>query len=159
VTLEKPITILFVCMGNICRSPAAECLMRDALDKRKIKHKFVLDSAGTGGWHVGNNPDQRMRAAAKAVGRTINGSARQVCVEDFIEFDWIFCMDKENYGNLMSMGANPEKTHLLLEFVEHQTVAEVPDPYYGGSDGFTNVISLIDEAVCELIDRLQATTL
>jgi len=59
----------------------------------------------------------------------------------------------------MSMGANPEKTHLLLEFVEHQTVAEVPDPYYGGSDGFTNVISLIDEAVCELIDRLQATTL
>lgn len=158
MTTERQITILFVCMGNICRSPAAECLMRHALETRKIEHKFGLDSAGTGGWHVGNKPDRRMRVAAKAAGRSIDGAARQVCADDLIDFDLIFCMDNDNYENLMSMGANPEKTYLLLEFVEHQTLTEVPDPYYGGSEGFTNVITLIDGAVCELIDRLLATT-
>ena len=158
MTLEKPVKVLFVCMGNICRSPAAECLMRHQLEGRKLTHEFVLDSAGTGGWHIGNKPDRRMRAAAKEVGRTIDGAARQVCEEDFIDFNWIFCMDNDNYDNLMSMGADPEKTHLLLDFVQHQSVTQVPDPYYGGSDGFTNVITLLESAVCDLIDRLLATT-
>jgi protein-tyrosine phosphatase len=99
-----------------------------------------------------------MRAAAKEAGRTIGGAARQVCKKDFIDFNWIFCMDNDNYDALMSMGADPEKTHLLLEFVESQTVRQVPDPYYGGSEGFTNVISLLERAVCDLIDRLLATT-
>lgn len=132
--------------------------MRDALKERNLSHAFVLDSAGTGGWHVGNKPDKRMRAAAKAVGRTIDGAARQVCENDFNNFDWIFCMDNDNYANLLAMGANPEKTHLLLEFVEHRAVREVPDPYYGGSGGFRDVIALIDGAVCDLIDALHTTT-
>ncbi len=131
--------------------------MRNALQERNMSHIFVLDSAGTGAWHVGNKPDQRMRAAAKTVGRTIDGAARQVCENDFSDFDLIFCMDDDNYTNLLSMGANTEKTHLLLEFVEHPTVREVPDPYYGGDDGFTKVIALIDGAVCDLIDRLHTT--
>ena len=144
-------------MGNICRSPAAECLMRIALEEQKIEDQFVLDSAGTGGWHVGNKPDKRMRAAANAVGRSIEGAARQVCSDDFDTFDWIFCMDHDNYANLISMGANPEKTRLLLEFVAHPTVIEVPDPYYGGECGFTDVITLIDGAVRDLIKRFITT--
>jgi len=158
VNSEKPIAILFVCMGNICRSPAAECLMRSLLEEKQLEKLFTIDSAGTGNWHAGNKPDRRMRKAAKLAGKTIEGSARQVQESDFSEFDWIFCMDNDNYANLISMGANPEKTHLLLEFVSHQTITEVPDPYYGGSDGFTNVINLIDGAVCDLIDHLISTT-
>jgi protein-tyrosine phosphatase len=153
-----PISVLFVCMGNICRSPAAECLMRSALETQGLKHNFAIDSAGTGGWHVGSKPDRRMRAAAKSAGHSIDGSARQVCKEDFTDFDWIFCMDYENYENLISMGANPGKTHLLLEFIEHQSVCEVPDPYYGGDDGFKDVIALVDGAVHSLINRLLPTT-
>ena len=131
--------------------------MRNALIEQEIANQFVLDSAGTGGWHVGNKPDKRMRAAAKAAGKTILGSARQVCKSDFDTFDWIFCMDHDNYANLVSMGANPEKTHLLLEFIAHASVQEVPDPYFGGDKGFADVIALIDKAVHELIKKLHTT--
>jgi len=131
--------------------------MRNALIEQDIANQFVLDSAGTGGWHVGNKPDKRMRAAAKAAGKTICGSARQVCNADLDAFDWIFCMDHDNYANLVSMGANPEKTHLLLEFIAHASVQEVPDPYFGGDDGFADVIVLIDKAVHELIKKLHTT--
>jgi len=131
--------------------------MRNALIEQEIANQFVLDSAGTGGWHVGNKPDKRMRAAAKAAGKTILGSARQVCKSDFDAFDWIFCMDHDNYANLVSMGANPEKTHLLLEFIAHASVQEVPDPYFGGDKGFADVIALIDKAVHELIKKLHTT--
>ena len=131
--------------------------MRSALEDQGIADQYVLDSAGTGGWHIGNKPDKRMRVAAKAAGKTIHGSARQVCSEDFDAFDWIFCMDQDNYSNLLTMGANPEKTHLLLEFIEHECVQEVPDPYYGGESGFTDVIALIDLAVRALIERLHTT--
>lgn len=132
--------------------------MRSALKKQGLEHKFTIDSAGTGGWHVGNTPDRRMRDAAKSAGHAINGSARQVCKKDFTDFDWVFCMDYENYENLKLMGANPDKTHLLLEFIKHQSVHEVPDPYYGGDDGFTDVIRLVDDAVHLLIDELLPTT-
>ncbi len=88
---EKPIAILFVCMGNICRSPAAECLMRSLLEEKQLEKLFTIDSAGTGNWHAGNKPDRRMRKAAKLAGKTIEGSARQVQESDFSEFDWIFC--------------------------------------------------------------------
>ena len=151
-------TILFVCMGNICRSPAAECLMQYELDKRGIANAFELDSAGTGGWHVGCKPDKRMRAAANAIGKQITGSARKVCQNDFSTFDWIFCMDSDNYDQLIVAGANPEKTHLILEFVQHTESNEVPDPYYGGDDGFAHVVSLLENAVLKLIDHFGYTS-
>ena len=132
--------------------------MRSALEDRGISEMFHLDSAGTGGWQVGHKPDRRMRAAAKVVGRRIRGSARQVCEDDFDSFDWIFCMDQDNYENIMAIGANPKKTHVLLEFIEHVSEREVPDPYFGGEDGFANVIALIDGAVSKLIDRLHTPT-
>jgi protein-tyrosine phosphatase len=141
---------LFVCMGNICRSPAAECFFRDAIEKRGQCGDFAMDSAGTGGWHVGAKPDRRMRAAAKKQGLEITGSARQITTDDFSAFDWIFCMDQDNLHDVLAMGANPEKTKMLLPYIGHEAMREVPDPYYGGQDGFDNVVSLIHEATSKL---------
>jgi protein-tyrosine phosphatase len=146
--------VLFVCMGNICRSPAAECFFRTAIEKMCTKSGFEIDSAGTGGWHVGANPDRRMRAAAKKQGLAISGSARQVVTEDFSAFDWIFCMDQDNLDDVLGMGANPEKTKMLLPYIEHATLIEVPDPYYGGEDGFKNVVALIHDATQKLALKL-----
>ena len=148
------IKVLFVCMGNICRSPAAECFFREALKNRKNAPLFEIKSAGTGGWHVGAKPDRRMRAAAKKQGLIIEGSARQVAVEDFSKFDWIFCMDRDNLDDLLGMGANADTTKLLLPFIHHETLDEVPDPYYGGEDGFENVVRLIHEATTQLALKL-----
>ncbi|MDP7007994.1 MAG: low molecular weight protein-tyrosine-phosphatase [Phycisphaerales bacterium] len=154
---NHPTSILFVCMGNICRSPAAECLTRIALERRGLQDAFILDSAGTGGWHQGNKPDRRMRKAAADVQKRIDGEARKVNKSDLETFDWIFCMDEDNYDHLLSLGANPEKTHLFLEFIDHPTTREVPDPYYGGDEGFAHVIALIEEGAQLLIDRLHKT--
>jgi protein-tyrosine phosphatase len=95
-----------------------------------------------------------MRAAAKKQGLTIEGSARQVAVEDFSKFDWIFCMDRDNLDELLGMGANADTTKLLLPFIHHKTLDEVPDPYYGGEDGFENVVRLIREATTQLTLKL-----
>ncbi len=115
-----------------------------------------MDSAGTGGWHVGAKPDRRMRAAAKKRGLEISGSARQITVNDFSAFDWIFCMDRDNLDDVLAMGAKPEKTKLFLPFVSHDSVDEVPDPYYGGDDGFDTVITLLFEATQTLVDVMES---
>jgi len=128
--------------------------MRSALQTQGLKHNFAIDSAGTGGWHVGSKPDRRMRAAAKSAGHSIDGSARQVCKEDFTDFDWIFCMDQDNYDGVIAMGGDPKNTKLLLPFVGHQHLCEVPDPYYGGEKGFDDVITLINDAVKKLATML-----
>lgn len=141
-------------MGNICRSPAAECLFRTALEEKDVAHSFTLDSAGTGGWHIGNPPDQRMRAAAQKQGLEITGSARQISANDLTSFDWIFCMDKDNLEDVIAMGGNPETTTLLLTFTGNNEISEVPDPYYGGDDGFDCVITLINESVRTLATML-----
>ena len=141
-------------MGNICRSPAAECLFRTALEESDNSHTFTLDSAGTGGWHAGNPPDQRMRAAAQKQGLDITGSARQITVKDLASFDWIFCMDNDNLDDVIAMGGNPQTTKLLLSFTGNKEISEVPDPYYGGDDGFDDVITLIHDAVQKLANML-----
>jgi len=115
-----------------------------------------MDSAGTGGWHVGAKPDRRMRAAAKKRGLEITGSARQITVSDFSTFDLIICMDRDNLDEVLSMGAIPEKTKLLLPFVSHVSVEEVPDPYYGGEEGFDTVITLIYDAAHALVDVMES---
>ena len=141
-------------MGNICRNPAAECLFRIALEEKQISHTFTLDSAGTGGWHIGNPPDQRMRAAAQKQGLEITGSARQISAKDLTSFDWIFCMDMDNLEDVIAMGGNPETTTLLLTFTGNKEISEVPDPYYGGDEGFDRVITLINESVRTLATML-----
>lgn len=141
-------------MGNICRSPAAESFFRNAVEKLNIDSRFLIDSAGTGGWHAGSPPDRRMKKAAGRQGLTIQGTARQITVNDLSNFDWIFCMDQDNYVDVISIGGNPKKVKLLLPHVGITKTNEVPDPYYGGTDGFDNVITLINDAVQRLADML-----
>ena len=141
-------------MGNICRSPAAESFFRREVELAGLASSFDIDSAGTGGWHKGAPLDSRMREAVDKQGLCISGSARQVCEADFEQFDWIFCMDDDNYANLMSMGASPVITHKLLPFIGHDSIEDVPDPYYGGEEGFRFVVSLIHEASKKLLNKL-----
>ena len=151
---DSCVNVLFVCMGNICRSPTAECLFRSAVKERGIADKFHVDSAGTVGWNTGSEPDRRMRSAARKIGKVIRGSARQITTDDFSQFDWLFCMDQDNYDDLIGMGADAKKTKLLLPFVKHLELREVPDPCYGGDSGFDQVLTLIDDAVQRLVDIL-----
>ena len=146
-------SILFICMGNICRSPTAECLFRSVAERRGHADRFEVDSAGTGGWHVGQEPDARMREAGRRAGVAIEGVARQVTVKDFERFDLVLCADKENHGDLLAMGARPDATHLLLEYAGVAGVSEVPDPYYGGETGFDVVVELLTTAAEGLVDR------
>jgi protein-tyrosine phosphatase len=155
------VRILFVCLGNICRSPTAEGVMRHLVEQEGIAEAFALDSAGTGGWHVGNPPDARSREAARRRGIVVAGAARKVRGADHTEFDLILAMDRSNLRDLRA-GAPPGATaelRLLREFDEHSVGAgdlDVPDPYYGGADGFDDVLDLVDAACRGLLDDLRS---
>ncbi|MBT6882307.1 MAG: low molecular weight phosphotyrosine protein phosphatase [Flavobacterium sp.] len=144
--------ILMVCLGNICRSPLAEGILQSKLDA----NFFSVDSAGTAAYHIGELPDQRSIAVAKKHGIDIsNQKARKFNIKDFIEFDIIYAMDKENYQNICSLAKNNtelQKVKMILDEVKLSQNLSVPDPYYGGDDGFQNVYQLLDEA-CEKISK------
>src|ERR1051326_2135269 len=134
------VRILFVCLGNICRSPTAEGVMRSLLRENDLEDEVQIDSAGTGSWHVGSPPDSRATAAAQERGITLEGAARTVTEDDFEEFDLLIAMDRENRSVLRSLAPNEqarEKVHLLREFDPASRTADldVPDPYYGAPDG------------------------
>ncbi|NNF42322.1 MAG: low molecular weight phosphotyrosine protein phosphatase [Phycisphaerales bacterium] len=148
--MSAPTSILFVCMGNICRSPLAENIFRHMVEERGLDGRFRIDSAGTGGWHAGAAPDPRVRMVAGRRGIPVTGSARQVRVEDFEAFDHILCADDDNLEDLLAMGAPPAKTGLLLEYCRDSPEREVPDPYYGGDDGFETVFKLV-EGACDAL--------
>ena len=145
--------ILFVCMGNICRSPTAEGVMRSLVREAGLEDEFEIDSAGTGGWHVGNPPDARATESARRRGITLAGEARRVTREDFERYDLLLAADRENLAELRALAPNEEsrsKVRLLREFDPHSEGApdlDVPDPYYGGPDGFEDVLDLV-EAAC-----------
>ena len=143
--------ILMVCLGNICRSPLAEGIMRS-----KLSEDFTVDSAGTGGWHAGELPDKRSIATAKNRGLDItNQRARQFKKSDFEIFDHIFVMDNSNYKDVLALAPNEEaksKVKLILNEIFPNENVDVPDPYYGGQDGFENVFDMLDQA-CEEIAR------
>ncbi|MEO0398611.1 MAG: low molecular weight protein-tyrosine-phosphatase [Pseudomonadota bacterium] len=147
--------VLCVCLGNICRSPAAEGVLRAKAGERRMK--LDIDSAGTGAWHVGAPPDKRMIAAAAARGLDISGQrARQVDLADFYEFDFILAMDSSNYADLKDM-APPNKEcalHLFLEFAKGDTL-ETPDPYYGGAEGFDHVLDLVERGAAGFLNFLE----
>jgi len=144
--------ILMVCLGNICRSPLAEGILQSKLDA----NFFSVDSAGTAAYHIGELPDLRSIAVAKKHGIDIsNQKARKFNIKDFIEFDIIYAMDKENYQNICSLAKNNtelQKVKMILDEVKLSQNLSVPDPYYGGDDGFQNVYQLLDEA-CEKISK------
>jgi len=148
--------ILFVCMGNICRSPTAEGVTRTLAWRRGLADRFEFDSAGTHGYHVGAAPDRRARETAATRGYDLSAlRARQVEPDDFDRFDLILAMDGDNLAFLESL-CPPEhrgKLRLFLEFARESRVREVPDPYYGGPDGFQQVLDLIEDAATGLLER------
>ena len=145
-----------VCLGNICRSPVAEGILRHKAKERGIQ--IETDSAGTSAFHIGEKPDSRMRAAAKRNGFDISDlRARQFIREDFDRFDLIFAMDNENYHNIVSLARNQndiEKVKLILDESHLGGNREVPDPYYGGDEGFQYVIDLLNDATDQFLNRL-----
>lgn len=148
---RKVTRILFVCLGNICRSPAAEGVMK-ALLNREGRDEVEVDSAGIGGWHVGELPDHRMRKCGARRGYDFNSRARQFRVEDFDRFDYIFGMDEENrydLENRVRHAADRQKIRMLADYVRHHSgVQTIPDPYYGGERDFEYALDLIEDA-CE----------
>ena len=151
--------ILFVCLGNICRSPAAEGIFNLKIKERDLENLFVVDSAGTGSWHVGNLPDRRMRATALARGIELTSRSRQIEENDLYEFDQILVMDKDNLEAVKSLTKdeiNPlnSKIKLILSYSKNSQLDEVPDPYYGGQNGFEKVLDLLNDAIDQLIDSL-----
>lgn len=152
--------ILFVCLGNICRSPAAEGSFRAFLEARGAAESIALDSAGTGAWHVGNPPDPRMIQAARRRGIDLSElRARKVQASDWKSFDWIIAMDRDNHGVLGDRrppGPVRARLALLGDFVDAEDPPEVPDPYYGDGEGFERVLDLLDSAWQPLLERIQA---
>ena len=153
--------ILFVCLGNICRSPTAEGVVRRLVRERGLEEQVELDSAGTGGWHVGAPPDRRATAAAAARGTTLEGAARRFdAARDFDDFDLILAMDEENRRDVVALAPSGEaraKVRLFREFDPAAVEAgdlEVPDPYYGGDDGFDHVLDLVERAAEGLLDEV-----
>ena len=151
--------ILFVCLGNICRSPAAEGIFKKKIKDRELENLFVVDSAGTGGWHVGNLADRRMREAALSRGIELTSRSRKIDHNDLYEFDHILVMDKDNLNAVKSLIKDHtypinSKIKLILSYSKKSQLDEVPDPYYGGQNGFENVLDLLDDAIDELIHSL-----
>lgn len=157
---EKPpaMKILFVCLGNICRSPAAEAILNQYLSEAKLSDQVTCDSAGTSAGHTGQPSDERMQAAAKSLGYTIQHKARQITDFDLVEFDLIIAMDKNNYFDIRQMAhdeAQQKKIHMMCSFCSHHSVTEVPDPYYRGNDGFTGVIALLEDGCKGLLEKIK----
>jgi protein-tyrosine phosphatase len=144
------VKILMVCLGNICRSPLAEGILKSKLPS----NRFIIDSAGTANYHVGSQPDKRSVAVGKKYGIDIsNLKGRQFSVKDFDDFDYIYVMDESNYKNVISLARNQadeNKVKFILNEVYPNQNFDVPDPYYGGEQGFENVYKMLDEA-CDII--------
>ena len=152
--------LLFVCLGNICRSPAAENIMNHLAAEAGVSSQIECDSAGTGGYHIGSPPDRRMQAAAANRQLPMTGSARQFTKADFTAFDLILAMDRDNYDNIIaldSQGQYRDKVKLMCDFATKHSDKEVPDPYFGGTEGFDYVLDLLTDACGGLLSQLKST--
>ncbi len=162
-TRNRPIRVLFVCLGNICRSPAAEGVFLDLVDRQGRRHHFEVDSAGTGGWHVGRLADARMRKAAARRGLELVSRARQLEPEDLHRFDLIITMDRHNLAvveDLARRSRGGARISPMTSFCRRHRIDEVPDPYSGGPEGFEHVLDLLEDACSGLLDAfpdIQAT--
>lgn len=159
----KKHSILFVCLGNICRSPAAEGIMRHIVSEPGVTGSWIIDSAGTSRYHIGDLPDHRMRLHARRRGIELTHRCRQVTESDFDDFDLIIAMDSSNYANLRRIAPTPEAQEKILqmaEFFDSVTPCDhVPDPYYDGADGFELVLDLLTAATRNLRDTVEANSL
>ena len=152
--------ICFVCLGNVIRSPLAEGMFRHLAEQAGVDHKYELDSAGTGSWHVGERPDSRMRRVAASHGLKYDGRSRQIQKHDLEKSDLIIAMDLENKSVLERMARTPEekaRIHLLREFDPYGgETAAVPDPYYGGIDGFEETYRIIERSCKALLEKRES---
>lgn len=150
--------VLFVCLGNICRSPVAEGVFRSKVESRGLGDSFEIDSAGTGAWHVGQKPDQRMRETSLAHGVSLEDQrARKLGLDDLWTFDHIFVMDRSNLEDARYLDATGEYHPRIRLFRDLDPVADspdVPDPYYGGRDGFENVYAIVDRTCDAILEEL-----
>ncbi|XP_057548981.1 uncharacterized protein LOC130827318 [Amaranthus tricolor] len=165
----KPFSVLFVCLGNICRSPAAEGVFRNLVKNRQLESNFNIDSAGTINYHEGNPADSRMRSAAKRRGIEITSISRPIKPSDFTDFDLILAMDNSNRSDIceaydrwrekynLPAGAD-KKVKLMCSYCKKHNETEVPDPYYGGQQGFEKVLDLLEDACESLLDIILTET-
>jgi protein-tyrosine phosphatase len=169
VPIARPVRVLFVCLGNICRSPTAEGVMQALVRQAGVEESIELDSAGTGGWHVGSPPDERATETALARGIVLEGAARQVRREDFEDFDLILAMDGSNLAELRRLAPDEQarsRVRMLREFDPASAAAvasrrpsealDVPDPYYGGPGGFEDVLDIVQAACLGLLEELRS---
>ena len=151
-------SILFICLGNICRSPAAQAVMQAMVDERGLTDRFDIDSAGIGGWHIGDLPDKRMRVHARPRGYELTHRARRVSPADFEDFDLIVGMDAGNIDDLRYMAATPEqldKVVMMGDYIRrYPHYDHVPDPYYEGSEGFELVLDLLEDSCDNLLNQI-----
>lgn len=155
---RKPFRVLFICMGNICRSPAAEIVFRKLVEDAGLATAIAIDSAGTIGYHRGKGPDPRMAATLRDRGYVIAGRARQLQPEDLDGFDLLLVADEENLADLRQLdraGSRREKVRLLVDYCVNREAERVPDPYYGGQRGFDEVVDLVEDACGGLLEELR----
>lgn len=155
---KAKVNVLFVCMGNICRSPTAEGVFRHLVRTQKLEDRIVTDSAGTHAYHVGEPPDKRAQATARQRGIELQDlRARRVTARDFEKFDYVLAMDRDNYAILEEL-CPPERLDrlsLLLDFAPSRPESEVPDPYFGGAQGFEVVFDMVEQAAQGLLQDIQ----
>ncbi len=154
----EQVKVLFVCMGNICRSPTAQGVFERLVQSQGLAERILIDSAGTHAYHIGNPPDKRSQAAAQNRGLDLSGQrARKVTVADFEEFDYVLAMDRTNLEDLHDLVAvsQRERVRLFMTFAEGWNVDEVPDPYYGGDSGFERVLDMVEDAAAGLLDHIR----
>ena len=159
MNINEKYKILFVCLGNICRSPAAEAVFRDRVEKAGLAGRFEIDSAGLIGYHAGDGADPRMKAHAARRGYRLDSISRPVAPEDFDRFDRIVGMDDRNLRELRRLGRKTESEAAICkmtDFCRKSDCTEVPDPYYGGDAGFELVLDLIEDASDGLLERIRS---
>ena len=160
MTAKHDVSVFFVCLGNICRSPLGEGVLAHRLEEEDLSDRVRVDSAGTGAWHLGEPPDPRSVEVAMRHGIVLRGQARRVCVEDFHEFDYIFAMDRTNLRDLRHLESQGEGGALLTLFREFDPYQDgdldVPDPYYGGPDGFDLMFDMVDRTCAAFIEHLRS---
>jgi protein-tyrosine phosphatase len=150
------VRVLFVCMGNICRSPLAQGVFEDVLRREGLEGEVSVDSAGTGAWHVGSSPDERALSAASLRGVDISSQrARRIKPEDCRNFDYVLTMDEENYRAVAGLCRGSAVVRPFLDFATDSPETAVPDPYYGGPDGFEHVLDLVEEASEGLLEDIR----
>ena len=155
----KKISVLFVCLGNICRSPAAEAIFINLLEKKGLTDVFFVDSAGTGSWHIGKKADSRMRIAAERRDIKILSRARQITSKDFDKYNYILAMDDSNFRNIQDLKNRTSSNDFasikkIQNFRSVFNEEEVPDPYFGGDDGFDHVLNILEESVRGFLESL-----